>query len=57
LWQASSGNSIDVQNEMNTASSGAISGAGNIGVNIAAGVGNQQQNSLTAAVSNSTGGM
>lgn len=53
LWQTSSCNSIDIQDQRNTAASGEVSGAGNIGVNIAAGVGNQQQNSLTAAV---TGG-
>jgi hypothetical protein len=55
LWQTASCNTIDIQNQENEASSGAVSGAGNIGVNVAAGVGNQQQNSLTAAVSNSTG--
>lgn len=51
LWQTSSCNSIDIQDQRNTATSGAVTGAGNIGVNVAAGVGNQQQNSLTAAVS------
>jgi hypothetical protein len=51
LWQTASCNSIDIQDQTNTAISGAIAGSGNIGVNIAAGVGNQQQNSLTAAVS------
>jgi hypothetical protein len=51
LWQQASCNQIDVQDQSNTANSGLLSGAGNIGVNIAAGVGNQQQNSLTAAVS------
>lgn len=51
LWQTASCNTIDIQNQDNDATSGAVSGSGNIGVNIAAGVGNQQQNSLTAAVS------
>jgi hypothetical protein len=55
LWQNSNCNSIGIQNETNTATSGAISGNGNLGVNIAAGVGNQQTNALTAAVSNATG--
>ncbi len=54
LWQTASCNAIGVQNEANSATSGAITGSGNIGVNIAAGVGNQQANALTAAVSNST---
>ncbi len=54
LWQNSNCNEIGIQNETNTATSGAISGAGNLGVNIAAGVGNQQTNALTAAVSNAT---
>lgn len=56
LWQNSGCNEIGIQNETNTATSGAISGSGNLGVNIAAGVGNQQENALTAAVSNATGG-
>jgi hypothetical protein len=51
LWQTASCNQIDIENQTNNAVSGAIAGSGNIGVNIAAGVGNQQQNSLTAAVS------
>jgi hypothetical protein len=53
LWQTASCNTINIQDQTNKASSGDIAGAGNIGVNVAAGVGNQQQNSLTAAVSNS----
>jgi hypothetical protein len=56
LWQTASCNSIDIQDQDNEATSGAITGNGNIGVNIAAGVGNQQQNSLTAAVSNPSAG-
>lgn len=56
LWQTASCNSIDIQDQRNNASSGNIAGNGNVGVNIAAGVGNQQQNSLTAAVSGSFGG-
>jgi hypothetical protein len=56
LWQNSSCNQIGIQDQINTALSGAITGNGNIGVNVAAGVGNQQMNSLTAAVSNSTPG-
>ena len=56
LWQTASCNSIDIQDQDNEARSGAITGNGNIGVNIAAGVGNQQQNSLTAAVSNPSAG-
>jgi len=51
LWQTASCNQIDIQDQRNNATSGEIAGSGNIGVNIAAGVGNQQQNSLTAAVS------
>ncbi|MCL6729966.1 hypothetical protein [Sphingomonas hankyongi] len=56
LWQTSSCNYAEIQDEINNATSGAITGAGNIGVNVAAGVGNQQQNSLTAAVSGDFGG-
>ena len=55
LWQTASCNYIDIQNQDNDASSGKVTGSGNIGVNVAAGVGNQQMNSLTAATSNSTG--
>ena len=55
LWQTASCNTIDIQNQSNSTDTGDISGSGNIGVNVAAGVGNQQMNSLTAAVSNSTG--
>ena len=56
LWQTASCNQTDIQNQSNTASSGIVNGAGNLGVNIAAGIGNQQQNSLTAAVSGPFGG-
>jgi hypothetical protein len=56
LWQTASCNQADIQDQQNTASSGIVNGAGNLGVNIAAGVGNQQQNSLTAAVSGPFGG-
>jgi hypothetical protein len=55
LWQTASCNYISIQNQDNDATSGTVSGSGNIGVNVAAGVGNQQMNSLTAANSNSTG--
>lgn len=51
LWQTASCNTVDIQDQRNNAESGNVTGAGNIGVNVAAGVGNQQQNSLTAAVS------
>jgi hypothetical protein len=51
LWQTASCNDMTIDSQHNNASSGVVNGAGNIGVNIAAGVGNQQQNSLTAAVS------
>jgi hypothetical protein len=56
LWQTASYNAIDIQDQRNNATSGAVNGNGNIGVNVAAGVGNQQQNSLTAAVSGTFGG-
>jgi len=56
LWQTASCNTIDIQDQRNNAESGNVTGAGNIGVNVAAGVGNQQQNSLTAAVSGPFGG-
>jgi hypothetical protein len=60
LWQTASCNSVNIQDQTNKATTGDIAGAGNIGVNVAAGIGNQQQNSLTAAVSNAVplgGGM
>jgi hypothetical protein len=56
LWQTASCNNVDIQDQRNNATSGVVNGAGNLGVNIAAGVGNQQQNSLTAAVSGPFGG-
>ena len=56
LWQTASCNTVDIQDQRNNAKSGNVTGAGNIGVNVAAGVGNQQQNSLTAAVSGPFGG-
>ena len=56
LWQTAACNYISIQNQDNDADSGIVSGSGNIGVNVAAGVGNQQMNSLTAAVSNATAG-
>lgn len=49
-------NRVEAQDTINTAVAGPVSGAGNIGVNIAAGVGNMQSNSLTAAVSGAFGG-
>ncbi|MBD2842126.1 hypothetical protein [Erythrobacter rubeus] len=48
--QASVGNLIDVQDEINIVSPGSFEGAGNLGVNIAAGSMNHQMNSLIAAV-------
>jgi hypothetical protein len=56
LWQTASCNDITIDSQTNSASSGVVNGSGNLGVNIAAGVGNQQQNSLTAAVSGPFGG-
>jgi hypothetical protein len=56
LWQTASCNSVDIQTQRNNAESGVVNGSGNLGVNIAAGVGNQQINSLTAAVSGPLGG-
>jgi hypothetical protein len=54
--QAAFFNGVEAQDTINTAVAGPVSGAGNIGVNIAAGVGNMQSNSLTAAVSGAFGG-
>jgi hypothetical protein len=56
LWQNAQYNDAEIQDQQNFASTGGITGAGNIGVNVAAGVGNQQQNSLTAAVAGDFGG-
>ncbi|HEX5239147.1 MAG TPA: hypothetical protein VFW39_11880 [Sphingomicrobium sp.] len=56
LFQTASCNTVDIQDQRNNATSGVINGSGNFGVNIAAGVGNQQINSLTAAVSGPLGG-
>ena len=56
LLQTASCNNVDIQTQRNNAESGVVSGSGNLGVNIAAGVGNQQINSLTAAVSGPFGG-
>lgn len=54
--QNSSDNESIVMNTVNTATTGAITGAGNVGVNVAAGVGNLQHNSLTVAASGAFGG-
>ena len=51
LVQSASLSEVGDQDGPNTVNSGAISGTGNIGVNLAAGVGNQQLNSLTIASS------
>ena len=48
--QASVGNFIDVQDEINIVNAGTYTGSGNLGVNLAAGSLNQQMNSLVAAV-------
>lgn len=56
LWQTASCNDAEIQDEINNAGTSAITGSGNIGLNVAAGVGNQQQNALTAAVSGAFGG-
>jgi hypothetical protein len=49
------GNAVLLADSVNTASIGTVSGAGNIGVNVAAGVGNMQHNSLTVAASGTLG--
>lgn len=54
--QWSAGNGVVVQDGTNFADGGSIGGAGNISVNTAAGVGNQQHNSLTVAASGAFGG-
>jgi hypothetical protein len=51
VLQATGGNLAQVEQSSNVTDAGTISGAGNIGVNIAAGVGNLQHNSLTVAAS------
>lgn len=55
VWQASALNRAEIQDSINVVDIGVVGGAGNIGVNIASGVGNQQHNSLTAAVSGAFG--
>jgi hypothetical protein len=47
-------NSATAMNSTNTAGGGGVNGAGNIAVNIAAGVGNLQHNSLTIASGSAT---
>lgn len=54
--QFSNGNLTMVNDSTNITNAGLITGAGNIGVNMAAGVGNQQHNSLTVAASSAFGG-
>jgi hypothetical protein len=59
--QYSTGNLATISDRENFASSGPVTGAGNIGVNVASGVGNMQSNTLTVAASgafgaNGTGG-
>lgn len=56
------GNLVLVSDTANTAGLGSVTGAGNLAVNVAAGVGNMQHNSLTVAASgefgaNATGGV
>lgn len=58
LVQASTLNFVEQQDSQNVVSGLAITGAsGNVGVNFAAGVGNQQLNSLTIAASQGGGGV
>jgi hypothetical protein len=54
--QFSTGNLVILNDTSNAADAGFVSGAGNFGVNVAAGVGNQQHNSLTVAASGAFGG-
>jgi len=59
--QYSTGNLATISDRENFASSGPVTGAVNIGVNVASGVGNMQSNTLTVAASgafgaNGTGG-
>ncbi len=55
LVQTALGNGTEQQDSINYANVGTVSGTGNIGVNVAAGVGNQQLNSLTIATSSGGG--
>jgi hypothetical protein len=48
--QASYSNDVAVQDTINTVEGVSVTGSGNIGVNLAAGVGNMQQNSLVMAL-------
>lgn len=48
--QASVGNFVEVQDEINVVNPGTYTGSGNLGVNLTAGSYNQQMNSLVAAV-------
>ena len=54
--QYSSANYANLQSSINSASLGGVTGAGNIAVNAAAGVGNLQHNSLTVSASGAFGG-
>lgn len=54
--QYNSGNTVILNDSMNMAEIGAVTGAGNIHVNAAAGVGNQQHNSLTVSAAGAFGG-
>lgn len=56
VMQYNAGNVVILNDSVNTADAGSVSGAGNIHVNVAAGVGNQQHNSLTVAASGAFGG-
>lgn len=56
IVQLSTGNLTYAQDSLNSVATGTVSGAGNIGVNAAAGVGNEQINSLTVAASGAFGG-
>lgn len=52
LVQLSAFNSVEQQDSQNVVAAIAVGGTGNIGINAASGVGNQQLNSLTIATSN-----
>jgi hypothetical protein len=52
--QTALSNEVVAMNSVNNVASGDIGGAGNIGVNLAAGVGNMQHNSLTIATASGT---
>lgn len=51
VFQTAYNNNARLMDSVNVVSAGSIGGSGNIGVNLASGVGNMQHNSLTMAVS------